>query len=325
MLTVLIIGCGNIAGGYDLNTQSEYALTHAAALNKSNQVTLAACVDNNRQAAETFAEQWAVNNSYRKLEEIPKESQFDIVCICSPSHCHETHIQQVIHFRPKVIFTEKPITTSLLSSGNILQQCESHSIHLLVNYSRYWDQKLSHFIDEFHAGGYGELQSISGFYNRGILNNGSHMLEILLRLCGPLTISASVLKSASEVHGDTDLHAMLATESGTPISLHCVDATHFSLFELQVITTTGEYCMRDGGLSWHKRVKQDNPVYTNYSKLGEVSVSDGEYLPVMEHAIDDVIKLAQSSDTRPNYDSARRAIAAQALCEELVRRAECPL
>ncbi|WP_419813304.1 Gfo/Idh/MocA family oxidoreductase [Bacterioplanoides sp.] len=107
MLTVLIIGCGNIAGGYDLNTQSEYALTHAAALNKSNQVTLAACVDNNRQAAETFAEQWAVNNSYRKLEEIPKESQFDIVCICSPSHCHETHIQQVIHFRPKVIFTEK--------------------------------------------------------------------------------------------------------------------------------------------------------------------------------------------------------------------------
>ena len=45
-LSVLIVGCGRIAGGFDeKRAPEEFALSHAGAYSKRTDVVLAACVD----------------------------------------------------------------------------------------------------------------------------------------------------------------------------------------------------------------------------------------------------------------------------------------
>ena len=101
-LSVLIVGCGRIAGGFDeKRSTEEHALSHAGAYSKRSDVVLAACVDPDIEIAERFAERWSVSEAYSGCEEIPAGREFDIVSICTPTAVHSSSMEDVFRFRPK--------------------------------------------------------------------------------------------------------------------------------------------------------------------------------------------------------------------------------
>ena len=106
-LSVLIVGCGRIAGGFDeKRAPKEFALSHAGAYSKRSDVVLAACVDPDIEIAERFAERWSVSEAYSGCEDIRSGRELDVVSICTPTAVHSSSTENVFRFRQKVRFLE---------------------------------------------------------------------------------------------------------------------------------------------------------------------------------------------------------------------------
>ncbi|WP_276666195.1 Gfo/Idh/MocA family protein [Thalassolituus oleivorans] len=319
MYTALIVGCGNIAGGYDVSAiEGAYAKSHAGAYRKNPNITVIACVDPVGEQAEEFANYWDIDAHYTDVRKIPEDQKFDVVSICSPTSFHFDAVLACIRFRPQVIFIEKPICATSAESRELKALCMANDIHLIVNYSRRWDNKISDIIDRLNDGDFGQIRSVIATYNKGILNNGSHMLDLLQRIVGPLHIvHACVREGSSQANHDPDIDAILRSETDVLVHLVSTEATDFSLFELKLITSNAEISMLDGGLRWSIRGCEDHSEFAGYQKLGELLVSDGGYLPVMEAAINSIVDQLEGHCFR--IGGIDTAITVQELCEALIR------
>ncbi|MFT4529626.1 MAG: putative dehydrogenase [Thalassolituus oleivorans] len=319
MYTALIVGCGNIAGGFDVSgSESKYAKSHAGAYRKNPNITVVACVDPISKQAETFARHWGINDYYTDLGGIPEDQKFDVVSICSPTSTHFEAVLACVRFRPQVIFIEKPITPSANDSRKLKALCVENGIHLVVNYSRRWDYKIMKLVDDLNDGSDGVIRSIVATYNKGILNNGSHMLDLLWRIVGPMQIEHACLRQgSSQPESDPDIDAMLRTDSGLLVHIISTESKDYSLFELKIVTSIAEITMLDGGLRWSIRCCEPHPEFAGYQKLGDTVFSDGGYLPVMEAAITSIVEQLDSHCFRTG--GIDNAIAVQELCESLIR------
>ena len=46
----------------------------------------------------------------------------------------------------------------------------------MVNYTRQWDPSVSRLIEEVRGDRWGAVRSAVGHYNKGVLNNGGHLV-----------------------------------------------------------------------------------------------------------------------------------------------------
>lgn len=312
---VLIVGCGKIAGGYDINRPSgEYALSHAGAYRKIPSVRISACLDPDVQARQQFALQWGIEQQFGSFDDIPADMNFPVVSICSPTFAHVESVLQCLRVKPQVIFLEKPLALSLSEAEKVIAACRQQQVSLVVNYSRRWDVALNGIISAVHRGEYGPLRKVVGHYTRGLLNNGSHMLDILWRLMGEMQVCYARVCGAGADENDPDIDAILVNEAGICVHLISTPATDYARFELQIQTADAEIRMLDGGFRWDIRHVQDHPQFAGYRKLGHAEPMAGQYWPVMELAIAQVIEMSGKS---ADYSSAMDALAVQRLYDKI--------
>ena len=60
---VLIIGLGNIAGGYNEKSETSASLTHAKAIKKNDFFSLEGCVDPDKERLADFSDFWGEKTS----------------------------------------------------------------------------------------------------------------------------------------------------------------------------------------------------------------------------------------------------------------------
>ena len=88
-LTVLIVGCGDIAGGYDECSGSEEILSHAGAYSRDPRFQICACVEPNSKRREAFMAYWNIKEGYHDLASCLASNQsFDLVSLCLPTREH---------------------------------------------------------------------------------------------------------------------------------------------------------------------------------------------------------------------------------------------
>lgn len=320
---VLIIGCGNMAGGYDLlQPEDALPLGHAKAFSKHGGFALAACVEPDAAKRAAFQQRWQVPAGFDTLQEAAEGGQFDVISICSPTHAHAADIQSALALKPKLIFCEKPVTSNLQESQRAVQACAAQQVLLAVNYSRRWSPQVAQLKAELAEGHWGAVRSVSAVYNKGILNNGSHMLDLLLGLLGPLHI-VSVGQAVDDFFtNDPTVDVTLHTEQGLPIQLNVAHAQDYALFEMQIVTEKGVINMEDGGARWRFRHAKPSEQLAGYSFLntGEWVEPLGSY--ALTGAVDNIFDALQSGT--PLASSGSNALQVQALCEQIQHMALAP-
>lgn len=314
---VLIIGCGNIAGGYDLlKLEDALPLGHAKAFLKHGGFTLSACVDPDTAKRTAFQQRWQVTDSFACVEEVAASGdKFDVVSICSPTHAHAADLQSALALKPKLIFCEKPVTTNLVESQCAVKACADQQVLLAVNYSRRWSPEVAQIKAELDEGHWGAVRSVSAVYNKGILNNGSHMLDLLINLFGTLHI-ASVGKAVEDFFSvDPTIDATLRTEQGMPIQLNVAHAQDYALFEMQIVTEKGVVSMEDGGTRWRYRHVKASEQLAGYSFLttGDWVKSQGSY--ALTGAVANIFDALQSGVSLSS--TGKTALQAQTLSEHI--------
>jgi predicted dehydrogenase len=319
LFRVLLIGCGNIAGRFDMvRPVDAWPLTHAGAFQSHGGYELVACIDPDEQTRCAFATYWDIARHAPSLEVLGAlPGEFDVIGLCSPTALHHTHMEALLLLKPRVIFCEKPLTYCLRESARWEQACKEQGVTLAVNYTRQWDPSVCRLVEEFRLGCWGAIRSAVGYYNKGVLNNGGHLVDLLLRLLGPL----EVLAAATPVHdywdSDPTVSGLLRSKEGqVPVCLAPAHAKDYSLFELELVCEMGVIRMRNGGMNWDTRHVEVSPHFSGYRSLAGADSCDGDYLQAMTLAVTEIHQHL-SHGTGIRSDGAH-ALAIQDICEQLL-------
>ena len=176
----VIVGCGNIAGGYDEKGKDKKSVfTHAGAYRK-NKIDIAAASDTNEKRLTEFAKIWGVKKTYSDYREMLKKEKSDIVSVCVPNELHEAVVIYAAENSPaKIIFCEKPLSTSVASAKRMTEACKKHGKALIVNYQRRWEPMHIEAKRMIENGTIGQVQGITGYFMKGLLHVGTHLTNTI--------------------------------------------------------------------------------------------------------------------------------------------------
>jgi len=113
-----ILGCGMIAQ------------IHAAAIDSLPDAELIGCADAFPAAAQRFAEKYGIR-AYADEVELLNDENVDVVCICTPSHCHADSAIRALE-RGKHVALEKPMALNTAQADKVIEASEKHDRLLTV-------------------------------------------------------------------------------------------------------------------------------------------------------------------------------------------------
>jgi predicted dehydrogenase len=317
MLNVLIIGCGNIAGRFDEGVVGErLPLTHAGAFVADGGFRLAACVEADQHRRLDFMSRWSIPHGYANLSDLRERvGEFDVVSICSPTAVHAEHLEAALQLRPRLIFSEKPVTPSVAQTTSCVEKCAAAGVLLAVNHTRRWAPDVRRLSEDLRSGHWGTLRSVVCHYNKGVMNNGGHMIDLLRALLGEVRVVGVGRPIWDFWEDDPTVTASLLSESDVPVYLNATHAGDFSYFEVQFFTSTAVIAMEDGGAHWRIRRATDSPTFRGYKSLGQSEQRPGEYARSMLNAAANIRDAVLNGATLASTGDS--ALSAQRVCEQI--------
>jgi predicted dehydrogenase len=280
---------------------------------------MSACVEPDDRRRAEFMAAWGVPVGFRLIEDAMNSAyHFDVVSICSPTTCHTHDLEIALRLKPKLIFCEKPLTTSLVGTERLVQECRKNNILLVVNYSRRFDPDVWKLRVDMQEGHWGQLRSIIGCYNKGILNNGSHMLDLLNLLVGPMEIVQVGKPIFDFFPNDPTIPVWLEAANALQIHLACGHAEDYAMFELQLVFSQGALTMEEGGMFWRERRVVDSGKFKGYRVLDDGMRHAGQYSRSMLQAVDNIYRAM--TEGKPLASTGETALVAQRMCEQIAQQ-----
>ncbi|MBM09934.1 MAG: dehydrogenase [Magnetovibrio sp.] len=268
-LSVLIIGCGDIASGFDENVGTGPILSHAGAFKSDGRFKIVACVEPNAERRAKFMATWDVEEGYHDLMScLNKRNHFDVVSICAPTEHHCSLLDILIKAQVRCIFAEKPLTDNSERSKAIIKSFKKAGTSIAVNYLRRWGGWLGELREELHSGEWGNLQGVGGLYAKGLLNCGSHFFDLVHYLIGPLEPRTILGRIDDGRVKDPTLSVFLETEFGAPVNLIGTNANTFFPFEVSLVMDKGQLSLENLGFELRKRRVVSHSVYRHQQTLG---------------------------------------------------------
>jgi len=243
----IILGCGQIAGGYDTSAAPDFIRTHVRAYAACPETNLTAVMDVDPARAHAFAECWQVPRHYHSLEEILHQEQPELVSICTPDGQHADDLQTCLGFPSvRAIWCEKPLTLDVAKAENLVAQAQKNGIILAVNYQRQWEPAHQELVREIRSGTWGKILGAHAAYSKGILHNGSHLISLLRGLLGEpeeMHVHDAFCEYSPK---DPTVDATLIF-SGIPVRIVGLPDPPYPVFELTLYAEGGTIRLADSG------------------------------------------------------------------------------
>lgn len=294
-----LIGCGKIGSEFaDDPLMSGDVFTHAEAYVKCPETELVAVCDSDPHKLEQCGDRWNVSQRYQSLSEMLENERLDIVSVCTPDATHY-EILRTLLTNPlplKAILCEKPFVSSNAEAEEVLRLAEQREVELAVVFMRRYAENIRNLKAFLNQGNLGSVQAINGWYTKGTLHNGSHWLDLVRFLFGGIEW-VEATNELGEDGPDPTLDLLLGLSGGGVASLRACRAEHFTVFEMDIMTTRGRVQLLDSGYSIAVSEVQPSPRYSGYSELKSIPVTFGERRNVMLHAVEDLVSSLKTGNT----------------------------
>jgi predicted dehydrogenase len=276
---VLIVGAGAIGAFYD-TPESEYILTHAHAFSAHPGFNLLGFVDTNLERVQSAAQLWRCR-AFGSIEEAFEKEQVDIVCIAVPDELHYAVLKQLSGLPLKAVFTEKPLTKTVREAEEIVAIYGNRMVPVCVNYKRGFVPEFEELRDKIKKETFGKYLTGTGYYGKGLLHNGSHLIHLLCFLIGDIEEHTIVASENDFYSDDPSISATLTFDNKNLFNLHHISCNHFTIFEVDLIFENGRVRITDTGFKIEYHAIIEHNIFKGYkflTKSEEVNTLIGKSL-----------------------------------------------
>ena len=265
----VIIGLGQIGVGYDFDLSPALAVyTHARAISLHSAFSLIGAVDPSSQYRSRFEQRYGAP-TFITVESAMKQLSPDVVVIATPTKSHVSVLDQVLSScRPKLILCEKPLAYSVDEGRAMVEMCKKEDVELFVNYTRRSDHGVLEIKRRLDTGEIRTPVNVNAWYSKGILNNGSHILNLLELWIGDiLSVNVIHLGGLWDDH-DPEPDASIIFERGNAI-VRATKEEYFSHFSVELLSPSGRLRYDKGGELIEWQGVYEDPNFSGYRILAE--------------------------------------------------------
>jgi len=312
-----IIGAGNIGAFYSPPNQYNGIITHAHAYHREPRTKLVAFVDTNQKKVQQAAQLWRIK-SYSDIHQLFKNEKIDIVSICTPDETHQQVLESCLEYQPQLIFCEKPLTTNIKASQKLVKKYHQAKIPLAVNYTRRWNPALIKLKKQISKKKFGSILNITGYYDKGIMHNGSHLIDLLRYLFGEVTSAIPLSARIDWKKTDPTIDAFLKFKNDYHAHLIGSDSRQFELFEIDMLFSQARLQLINCGnqLTHYKVISSSH--HPDYNNLKLASVKDTHLISTMLKVIPSLIDSLENKSEI--LCSGTDALKTQKICSQLIKK-----
>lgn len=181
IVNTIIVGLGQVGFKYDLKKKT--IDTHCKSIFRHKGFNLSGVVDTENYLKKIFLKKYR-KPFFFSIKTAIKNLKPDFVIISTPTELHYKNIKEVIKFNyfktVKYILCEKPLSYNYYEAKKIINICKKNNIKLFVNFQRAYDSRFKILKKILKTNKYFGILN----YTRGMLNNGSHFLNLFIYLFG---------------------------------------------------------------------------------------------------------------------------------------------
>ncbi|MDR1361740.1 MAG: Gfo/Idh/MocA family oxidoreductase [Holosporaceae bacterium] len=281
MYDSLIIGAGKIAAGFDSPDDCN-VLTQAHAYKKHPEFNLLGFYDVDMEKARLAAGKWGC----RCFENLQDVANVDVVSICTPDDCHLESVQQAVKLQPKLIFLEKPVAGCGADAVKLMDMVQN--LPVAVNYSRRYVKEFQNLRERIAAGEFGNFSGGSGYYGKGFIHNGSHMIDLLRFLIGEIVSIHSIDSMADFYDHDPSLSTDVFFQNNVRFKMGAVDCNCYTIFELDLFFPKARVRIVDSGFRIEIYKVVADEMFVGHRRLQKAENFSTELASAMGNALENI-------------------------------------
>jgi predicted dehydrogenase len=290
-----IIGCGRI--GTDTGepgTGSSRIRSHAAAYTDSQRTELVALCDTDAGRLALAAERWPGAACYSSVDDLLTHEHPDLVSICTSPGSHCDVLGEVLRAEVPGVLLEKPIAAQLEDAERALGIAADSGSRIAVNYIRRFPPVYRQAIRDVAGGVLGTVQHVGVLYTKGIVNNGSHVLDLLRALFGD-PVGAEVIGAWPAAEVDPTLSAQVRFADGVEASVRGLSGDAYNIFDIDILGTEGRLLFTDLGHTLCRYTTEDTrPVHGFRQLQPEPDVMQTELASAVRFAVEDLVQSVET-------------------------------
>ncbi|OEH85490.1 hypothetical protein BHU72_05230 [Desulfuribacillus stibiiarsenatis] len=264
----LIVGAGNIGAFYHTPSSTD-VVTHAQAYCKHpDKFQLVGFVDTDVMKAKKAAAKWDTN-AFDSLQNAFDKYPIDIVSVAVPDEYHHIVMSELLKYDVKLIFLEKPIADSKQNARMIMHQYLPVETPVLVNYSRRFTKEFQVLKNRIQSGEFGDFLNGTGYYGKGLIHNGSHLIDLLFYLFNNVTVDNQYIGSIYDYYeNDPSISATLKINN-KPFLLQAINCQLYEIFEIDLFYEKKRITITDLGFVLKEYDVLPSPYFKGYVNLVE--------------------------------------------------------
>ena len=202
-----------------------------------------------------------------------------------PTSCITQHYWLWQEKPVKFIFLEKPAVRTPEEADEVRTLYGELPIRVQVNYTRRFVPEIRRIREAIRSGNYGAFLTGTGYYGKGLLHNGSHMVDLLQFLVGEVGNVAKISEITDFYDHDPSVSALLTMHSGGDFYLCHIDSRIFHIFELDLTFENKRIRICELGTIIEEYSVGDNRLFEGYRTLNKDAEFSTQHSKAMYHAI----------------------------------------
>ncbi len=312
-----IIGCGNIAGDYDIKIPTKYTFTHAESYVLSKRVKLIAISDINKKKLTKFKDKWKVKRSYTNYEEMLNTEKIDILSICSPTETHFNILKYATKNKKiKTIFLEKPSTFKASETKFILKSAKKISI--VVNYFRRWNESFIDFKKKFLNNNLQKIKKIEVRYTKGIYVSCSHQIDLMRFFFGE-PINFKIIKKYKKFNNDSGIDFILKFKNNIEVYFLHIPNVNYAYFDINFYLENKILNISQRGQIISEYTKVEDSDYNKFCKITRSKSYETNWKNCLFKALNEII-LCLDKETNISSSNLLNAYKNTLICEKIFKK-----
>ncbi len=201
-----IIGCGRMGWLFNEDNLAAQPISHIAAYMANERFEVVSVCDIDSARLRRVSMKYAIRRAYADYTEMLARESLDIVSICTPTATHSTICADAARSGLRLIFCEKPISSSLEEADKMISVCKRNNVRLVINHTRRWDTSFCAAKKLLEKGVIGAPSFAASFSQVGLLNGGTHLFDLLRSYFGDVeSVSGTIIPDESTDPGGRGL------------------------------------------------------------------------------------------------------------------------